>query len=131
MNGRLYLGGEWVEGQGARFASTDPATGETVWEGAAASANDVARAVGFARAATASWARRSRAARIAALKRYKAVLEERAPAYAEAISRETGKALWETKAELGSMAGKVDISIRAYDERTGEREAQTPFGKAV
>jgi succinylglutamic semialdehyde dehydrogenase len=131
MSGRLYLGGAWVEGQGPRFASTDPATGETVWEGASASANDVARAVGFARAAGASWARRPRAQRIEALQRYKAVLQERAPAYAEAISRETGKALWETKAELGSMAGKVDISIRAYDERTGEREAATAFGRAV
>lgn len=131
MDGRLYLGGEWIEGQGARFASTDPATGETIWEGASASSNDVARAVGFARAAGASWARLPRQERVEILKRYKAVLQERAGAYAEAISRETGKALWETKAELGSMAGKVDISIRAYDERTGEREAETQFGKAV
>ena len=50
---------------------------------------------------------------------------------AEAISRETGKALWETTAELGAMAGKVDISIRAYDERTGERTAETGFGHAT
>jgi acyl-CoA reductase-like NAD-dependent aldehyde dehydrogenase len=51
---------------------------------------------------------------------------------AEAISRETGKALWETSTELqASMAGKVDISIRAYDERTGERTAETAFGHAT
>jgi succinylglutamic semialdehyde dehydrogenase len=59
------------------------------------------------------------------------VLKERAPQMAEAISRETGKALWETTAELGAMAGKVDISIRAYDERTGERTAEMPFGSAT
>ncbi|PZO40709.1 MAG: N-succinylglutamate 5-semialdehyde dehydrogenase, partial [Alphaproteobacteria bacterium] len=41
------------------------------------------------------------------------------------------KALWETTAELGSMAGKVDLSIRAYDERTGERTAETAFGSAT
>jgi succinylglutamic semialdehyde dehydrogenase len=29
------------------------------------------------------------------------------------------------------MAGKVDISIRAYDERTGERTAETGFGQAA
>src|SRR5690606_8455542 len=52
-------------------------------------------------------------------------------AFAEAISRETGKALWETTAELGSMAGKVDVSIKAYDERTGERASNTAFGRAV
>jgi succinylglutamic semialdehyde dehydrogenase len=50
---------------------------------------------------------------------------------AEAISRETGKALWETNTELASMAGKVDISIRAYDERTGERTTETAFGHAT
>ncbi|MDO9587053.1 MAG: succinylglutamate-semialdehyde dehydrogenase, partial [Brevundimonas sp.] len=64
-------------------------------------------------------------------KRYQAVLKERAPQMAEAISRETGKALWETTTELAAMQGKVDISIRAYDERTGERAADTAFGRAV
>ncbi|MBU4040774.1 MAG: succinylglutamate-semialdehyde dehydrogenase, partial [Alphaproteobacteria bacterium] len=68
---------------------------------------------------------------IDAVKRYQAVLKARAPQMAEAISRETGKALWETTAELGAMAGKVDISIRAYDERTGERTAETGFGHAT
>ncbi|PHY12562.1 succinylglutamate-semialdehyde dehydrogenase, partial [Caulobacter sp. B11] len=43
----------------------------------------------------------------------------------------TGKALWETKAELGSMAAKVDASIKAYDERTGELDNAMPFGRAV
>jgi succinylglutamic semialdehyde dehydrogenase len=68
---------------------------------------------------------------VATLERYKAVLLDRAPAYAEAISRETGKPLWETRQELASMAGKVDISIRAHAERTGERDAATAFGRAV
>ena len=65
------------------------------------------------------------------MRRYKAALEARAPAFAEALSRETGKALWETKAELASMMGKVDVSIAAYDERTGERSAPTAFGRAA
>ena len=114
-----------------RFTSTNPATGETVWEGAAASPADTAAAVEAARAAFPDWADRPRQDRIDAVKRYQAALKARAPAMADAISRETGKALWETTAELGSMAGKVDISIRAYDERTGERTAQTTFGSAT
>ena len=113
------------------FQSTNPATGETVWEGPAASPADTAAAVEAARAAFPDWADRPRQDRIDAMKRYQAALKSRAPAFAEAISRETGKALWETTAELGSMAGKVDISIRAYDERTGERTAQTAFGSAT
>ena len=113
------------------FQSIDPATGETVWEGAAASAAEVQASTDRARAAFPDWADRPRQDRIDAVKRYQAVLKARAPRMAEAISRETGKALWETTAELGAMAGKVDISIRAYDERTGERTAETGFGHAT
>ncbi|MDG2522853.1 succinylglutamate-semialdehyde dehydrogenase [Caulobacter segnis] len=113
------------------FQSIDPATGAVVWEGAAASPAEVAAAVAKARKAFQPWADLPRAERIAALRRYKAALEARKDAFAEALSRETGKALWETKAELGSMLAKVDISITAYDERTGERENAMPFGRAV
>ncbi|MBP8062447.1 MAG: succinylglutamate-semialdehyde dehydrogenase [Brevundimonas sp.] len=113
------------------FKSIDPASGDTVWEGSAASPAEVQVAADRARAAFPDWADRSRQDRIDAVKRYQAVLKARAPQMAEAISRETGKALWETTAELGAMAGKVDISIRAYDERTGERTAETGFGHAT
>ncbi len=113
------------------FKSIDPATGDTVWEGAAASATEVQAATDRARAAFPDWADRPRQDRIDAVKRYQAALKERAPQIAEAISRETGKALWETQTELTAMQGKVGISIRAYDERTGERTADTAFGHAT
>lgn len=114
-----------------QFSSIDPATGETVWEGAEATPAEVASTVERARSAFDGWADRSRQNRIDAVKRYQAALKARAPQIAEAISRETGKALWETTTELAAMQGKVDISIRAYDERTGERETATGFGRAV
>jgi len=114
-----------------RFTSFDPATGDTVWEGFAATPAETAAAVTAARTAFPDWADRPRQDRIDAMLRYQAALKARAPAMAEAISRETGKALWETTAELGSMAGKVDLSIKAYDERTGERTSETPFGTAT
>jgi succinylglutamic semialdehyde dehydrogenase len=126
-----FVGGRWIAGQGERFTSVDPASGETVWEGAAASPAQASEAVAAARVAQADWADRPHAERVEILQRYKAVLQARAAEYAEAISRETGKPLWETRLELGSMAGKVDISIRAYDERTGTRESATGFGRAV
>lgn len=131
MTGRLFIDGAWREGAGSAFVSCDPATGETVWAGAEAAPAQVAEAVAAARAAFPAWAALPRQARVEAMRRYQAVLKERAPAFAEAISRETGKPLWETKAELASMAGKVDVSIRAYDERTGVRENPTAFGRAV
>jgi len=127
----LFIGGAWRSGSGEPFVSIDPATGETVWEGASASASDVQQAVEAALRAWPDWADRPHAGRLTVLKRYKAVLLERAGAYAEAISRETGKPLWETRQELASMAAKVDVSVRAYVERTGERESAAAFGRAV
>ena len=131
MQGHLFVDGAWVVGAGAHFDSVDPATGRSLWSGHAADRADVERAVAAARGAARDWARRPRAERVALLKSYQGVLLQRAPEMAQAISRETGKALWETRAELSAMAAKVDISIRAYDERTGEREAATAFGRAV
>ncbi len=127
----LFIDGNWRSGQGPELVSTDPATGEVVWREATASEADVAQAVAAAHRAFPGWADRPREERIAILRRYKQILVERTPAFAEALSRETGKALWETKAELASMAGKVDLSIKAYDERTGVIENAMPFGRAV
>jgi len=127
----VFIDGVWKSGQGPEAVSTDPATGEVVWREATASSVDVEAAVAAARKAFHPWADLPREERIAILRRYKEVLVERSTAYAEALSRETGKALWETKAEIGSMAGKVDASIKAYDERTGVAENAMPFGRAV
>ncbi len=126
-----FINASWGQGAGEAFTSVDPATGDVVWSGHEAGAEDVKRAYEAARAAFPAWAGLGREDRVGYLRRYQGVLKERAPAYAEAISRETGKALWETTAELSAMAGKVDISIRAMDERTGERESATGFGRAV
>ena len=127
----LFIDGKWRSGEGHELVSTDPATGEVVWREATATGRDVSQAVLAARRAFPGWADRPREERIAVLRRYKDILVERTAAFAEALSRETGKALWETKAELGSMAGKVDLSIKAYDERTGVTENTMPFGRAV
>ncbi len=131
MSAGLFIGGAWRQARGAVFTSTDPATGATVWEGAAADARDAGEAVGAARAAFRAWADRPRAERLEIARRFKAELEARAGDFARDLSRETGKPLWETKAELGSMAGKIEISITAAEERTGERESKTGFGRAV
>ena len=131
MNGELFIDGAWREGRGPELVSLDPATGQPVWAGGTASPEDVADAVRAARRAFEHWATADEDDRLAVLQRYKAELQARAPAYAEAISRETGKPFWETKAELGSMAAKVDVSVRAWRERAGSRQSETAFGRAV
>jgi succinylglutamic semialdehyde dehydrogenase len=114
-----------------QFESRNPATGDIVWSGPAASATACAAAISAARAAFAGWSATPLEERIAAIGRYRAALQEDAESIATAISRETGKPLWETRTELASMIGKVDLSIAAHAERTGGREQAAPFGRAV
>ncbi len=113
------------------FRSIDPATGESVWEGAAAGADDCNAAIAKARAVLGAWRGRPADERIALARRYAEVLGSRKAELSRLISRETGKLLWETEAEIASMMGKVEVSIRAFTERTGERAAAMPFGRAV
>ncbi|MFN3353084.1 MAG: succinylglutamate-semialdehyde dehydrogenase, partial [Brevundimonas sp.] len=115
----------------AQLISTNPATGEVVWTGPESTPDEVVSAVQAAHEAFPDWADRPRQDRIDAVKRYQAALKASAERIAETIANETGKPLWETKTEVAAMVGKVDISIRAYDERTGERETETGFGRAV
>jgi succinylglutamic semialdehyde dehydrogenase len=131
MSGGVFIDGVWRSGAGSQAVSVDPATGEVIWRQAAAGGSDVVAAVAAARRAFPAWADLPRDERIAILRRYKDALVARTADYAQALSRETGKALWETKAELGSMAGKVEASIKAYEERTGEHETAMAFGRAV
>ncbi|WP_343675505.1 succinylglutamate-semialdehyde dehydrogenase [Paraburkholderia heleia] len=127
----LYIDGQWRAASGPAFASRNPGTGETVWSGNAASAEDVDCAVTAARRAFAAWAQTPLEARCEIAKRFAALVTEKKETLAEAIGRETGKPLWEARTEAASMAAKVAISITAYGERTGEKRAPMADGVAV
>lgn len=111
--------------------SIDPATGQTIWEGEETDPAAMPDIVARARAALAGWAALAIEARVAILNRYTTALKDRTVDIARDISRETGKPLWETRAEIGSMIGKVAVSIVAQTERAGRRTADTAFGRAV
>jgi succinylglutamic semialdehyde dehydrogenase len=131
MRPELYIDGAWRAGAGARFASTDPATGERVWEGAGADSDDVGAAIAGARLAFPAWADAPLEQRIAVAMKFAAVLEQRRDAFAETISREMGKPRWEARGEVEAAIGKIAISIRAQAERAGSREEATAFGAAA
>ncbi len=126
----LFIDGKWRAGQGDVLTSTDPANGDTVWQGATATADDVNAAFAAARSAFTEWARKPFEARVGLLRRYVEVLDSMADQIPPMISRETGKVLWETTAELGAMKGKVDLSIQTYEERTGQKTLDAAFGRA-
>jgi succinylglutamic semialdehyde dehydrogenase len=131
LSNQLYIDGAWIEGKGAPFASRNPATDELAWEGRSADAADVDRAVAAARHAFASWSALSFDERVGIAKRFATLLNDNKEDLARTIGRETGKPLWEARTEVASMAAKVDISVQAYHERTGEKRAPMADGVAV
>jgi len=124
IEGSLLIGGQWCPGTGAEFASVSPSSGETVWRGKAAGAGEVDRAVQAARAAFAAWADLPFAERERIARAFAALLDKNKESLARIIGRETGKPLWETRTEVATMVGKIDISVRAWHARTGSHETQ-------
>jgi succinylglutamic semialdehyde dehydrogenase len=99
--------------------SHEPATGAELWRG---EIGNVDEAVGRARKAWPAWAALPLAQRIELVRRFANEVRKAHDAFAELIARETGKPLWEAKTEVDSVVAKVEISIRAYAERTGQRK---------
>lgn len=126
----VFVDGAWQTGQGDAFNKTCPATGDVVWSGHAATKDQVHAAVASARRAFPEWARTPLSERVAVMERYAEALKARTEAISEAISRDMGKAAWESRGEVGAMVGKVAISIRAQAERAGDRTDEAAFGSA-
>ena len=108
--------------------SIDPSTGEEIWSGRI---GDAAAEVAAARAAWPEWAAHSHAFRIEAVRRFANVVRKNEQKFAELISRETGKPLWEARTEVAAVVNKVDISIEAYAERTPQRKMEAALGNRI
>jgi succinylglutamic semialdehyde dehydrogenase len=111
-----------------KLVSTEPSTGAELWSG---EVGDAAAEVAAARAAWPEWAAHSVAYRIETLRRFANVVRKRADEFADLISRETGKPLWETKTEVGAVVNKVEISIGAYADRTPMKKLEAALGSKV
>jgi len=128
---RNFINGEWRDGRGSVIQSFDPSTGAIIFEAASAARDDVSAAIGAARAAFPEWAQAPVSERIRILERFRDIVQRDADELARLISRETGKPYWETKTEAAAVAGKVDISVHAYKERTGEKTANLGASHSV
>ncbi|PWI33131.1 succinylglutamate-semialdehyde dehydrogenase [Vibrio albus] len=117
-----WIAGQWVTGLGEPMRSETPYDNQLLWTGRSATAEQVEQAVQAARNAFLTWKLKSVAEREAVVLAFAEQVKENRAALAEVIAKETGKPLWETKTEAAAVAGKVEISIRAYHERTGERQ---------
>ncbi len=126
-----YLNGQWHPGHGPVFSSLNPSNGSLLWQGAAATATEVDAAFAAARAAFEPWADLPFDERAQLLRRFAAQLNEHKEPLARVIAQEVGKPLWEARTEVAAMAGKIELSIAAYHERTGTREQAQPFGRFI
>ncbi len=115
------IGGSWHDGGGAPVASTDPATGQTVWCGRAATETEVEDAVSEARQALVEWSDRKVEQRIECLRAFEQAVEAHRAPLVEAICLDTGKPLWEARSEVDLMIAKVGVSIEAFEQRCGKQ----------
>ncbi len=126
-----FIDARWQPGEGAAFQSRNPVTGEEVWAGTEAGPETVNAAVAAANKAFGDWKRRPLEDRVAILEKFKTLLGEHKEALATLIARETGKPIWESRTEIGAMQGKIDLSVKAYHERTGEHATPTEGGQRI
>jgi len=127
----LFINGQWQPGHGLSFERHNPSNGSLLWQGHSADVADVDAAFAAARAAFESWADLPFEERASLMRRFAAQLNDHKEPLARVIAREVGKPLWEARTEVAAMIGKIELSISAYQERTGTREQAQPFGRFV
>lgn len=124
-----FIHGAWIEGAGEKFASTDPATAQVIFEACFATPAEVYLAVTAAVNAFEEWADKETADRVSYLEAFRERLIAHKDDLSDTISREIGKPLWESATEVGAMIGKIGLSVQAYERRCGT--IKTEFGPAA
>ncbi len=105
------IGGQWTPITGDGLASRNPAAPtQVVWSGSPR-IEHVDEAVASAQRALPEWSAWPAEKRFKVLRRFQKLCAERADAAAELICDETGKVLWDAKAEAGLLGSKVDITL--------------------
>ena len=103
----------------SEIISYEPATGDQLWRGKVGTVDEV---VDRARRAWPAWAAQPLSNRMELVRRFANEVRKESDKLATLIARETGKPLWEARTEVESVVNKVEISIRAYAERTAQRK---------
>jgi succinylglutamic semialdehyde dehydrogenase len=116
-----FIDGAWVSGAGRVFSAQDPATGEIIWTGAEAGADEVALAAETAQAASESWSALPLADRASYLQEFAQQVRQRRDELQEAICQSTGKPRWESATEVDAVIGKVALTIESHEQRRAER----------
>ncbi|MBM86799.1 MAG: succinylglutamate-semialdehyde dehydrogenase [Gammaproteobacteria bacterium] len=119
-----FIDGKWLRGSGGEFSSENPALGETIWTAYSADRKAVDAAVAAAKKAFRKWKLLGFKERCSYIDAFIEKIENHSNDLAQAIHRETGKPLWESKTEVATMIAKASVSLKAYQERTGESKKE-------
>ena len=130
QRGQHYIANSWITGTGSTFTSVNPASGEIIWQGHAATDDEVRQAVQAAHHAKGYWSSLSVQQRAEYLHQFAQHVESHRDELAEIISKETGKPHWEALTEVSAVVGKIAISITAYHERNPEKVTPSAEGNA-
>ena len=127
----LLINGLWIPGEASSFDSRNPVTQEVIWSGQGASAAQVNTAIHAARAAFPAWRRRDFGEREAICRSFAELLGRDKDQLRDLIGRETGKPRWESATEVATMIAKIDISVKAYHERSGRKDGTAGDARSV
>ncbi|WP_409020355.1 aldehyde dehydrogenase family protein [Brevundimonas vesicularis] len=117
----LYIGGQWCAPGGGFIPVEDPSTGESLGQIAAASADDVDRAVAAGRAALeGDWGQMTAVERGRLLMRMSHEVLARAEALAELEARDVGKPLKQARNDVVALARYLEFYAGAADKLHGE-----------
>lgn len=104
-----------------QLSSYEPATGALVWQG---EEGDIDAAAACAFAHWPQWAAQAATFRIETIRRFATAVRARDEALAERIARETGRPLWNARAEVDALLDHVEPLIAAYNERSGQKRLE-------
>ncbi len=121
-----YINGQWVTGSGKSFHSINPANGNIIWQGSTATKSEIDLAYESAKNALSSWSNLHYLKRADFLNQFALNIGNRKQALTYLIALETGKPLWEALTEVNSVISKINLSIKAYEERCKFTQTSTP-----
>jgi acyl-CoA reductase-like NAD-dependent aldehyde dehydrogenase len=139
---RLFIDGKFVDAvMGGRFATVNPATGDTLAEMSAGTAEDIDRAVAAAKRAfkSGSWSRMAPRQRMEVLYRFAGLIEEHAESLAVLETMDMGKpvadvvgidlpAVVETIRFMAECIDKVDGAVTSTESGVMHLVLREPFG---
>ena len=127
----MWIAGAAAEGGGDRITVTDPATGDTLAEVPAATADDVDHAVTAAADAFATWGRTDARDRAAVLRRFADVLEDHQKELVGSLVAEQGKPTLEANGEFAHfLAGLRYYAEAATKIRGSYQDLPSQFGRS-